>query len=112
MRDAGNAGAIGHAQRLQPVNPGSNPTAGRRGRRPLRAVAKRKNQHHGKQMRHRRKLPPTPLGSPERGAVTAQRAVTEGLVQGGCGETTSSAASAPTPTVGAGFHARPAWVKG
>ena len=52
------------------------------------------------------------IGSPERGAVTAQRAVTEGLVQGGCGETTSSAASAPTPYVGAGFHARPAWVKG
>ena len=29
-----------------------------------------------------------PLGSPERGAVTAQRAVTEGLVQGGCGAIT------------------------
>ena len=29
-----------------------------------------------------------PLGSPERGAVAALCAVTEGLVQGGCGETT------------------------
>ena len=32
-----------------------------------------------------------PLGSPERGAVAAQRAVTEGLVQRGCGVPTSSA---------------------
>ena len=29
-----------------------------------------------------------PLGSPERGAVAAQCAVTEGLVQGGCGAIT------------------------
>ena len=31
-----------------------------------------------------------PLGSPERGAVAVLCAVTEGLVQGGCGETMSS----------------------
>ena len=36
------------------------PKAGRRGRRPLRAVAQRRYPHRGKQMRKRRKPPPTP----------------------------------------------------
>ena len=54
-------------------------TAGRRGRRPLRASAKRRRQYRGKQMRAR-KLPAIPLGSPGRGAVAARSAVTEGLV--------------------------------
>ena len=56
----GNVGKIGHAERVQQTHPGSNPTAGRRGRRPFRASAKRRYQHRGKRMRHRRKLPPTP----------------------------------------------------
>ena len=52
-----------------------------------------------------------PLGSPERGAVTAQRAVTEGLRPAlvRC----NNVASQPTqPTVGAGLHALPASVDG
>ena len=59
-RTVENAGAIGHAQRSQPTHPDNPATAGRRGRRPLRAAAKRRYQHRGKQMRHRRKLLPTP----------------------------------------------------
>ena len=52
-----------------------------------------------------------PLGSPERGAVTAQRAVTEGLRPASV--RCNNVASQPTqPTVGAGFHARPASVYG
>ena len=105
-RAVGNAGAIGHAERLRLTHPGNPTTTGRRGRRPLRAVAKRKNQHHGKQMRHRRKLPPTPLGSPERGAVAPRSGVTEGLAQRWCGETTL-----PINRRRAGMEARPyeAW---
>ena len=102
----GDAGAISHAQKPQPPHLGNPAATGRRGRRPLRASAKRKNQHHGKQMRHRRKLPPTPLGSPERGAVAARSAVTEGLAQRWCGETTL-----PINRRRAGVEARPyeAW---
>ena len=50
-----------------------------------------------------------PLGSPERGAVAARSAVTEGLVQRPCGEITLPV---NPRTVGAGFHARPAWDEG
>ena len=38
VRTVGNAGKIGHAERPQPPHPGSHANAGRRGRRPLRAV--------------------------------------------------------------------------
>ena len=37
-RTVGGAGAIGHATRLQQTHPGNPANAGRRGRRPLRAV--------------------------------------------------------------------------
>ena len=40
-----NSGAVGHAERVRLTRPGSNPTAGRRGRRPLRAIAKRRLRH-------------------------------------------------------------------
>ena len=54
---------------------------------------------------------PLPSGSPERGAVAAQRAVTEGLMPTRVRR--NHVARKPTqPTVGAGFHALPAWVKG
>ena len=76
----GDAGAIGQAKCLRLTHPGNPATAGRRGRRPLRVSARRRYQHRGKQMRKGNRLRP-PLGSPERGAVTAQSAVTEGLVQ-------------------------------
>ena len=97
----GNAGASGHAQRPQPPRPGSHATAGRRGRRPLRwvrdvgisiVVNKRVNAAN---------LHP-PLGSPERGAVAALCAVTEGLVQRGCGVITL-----PVNPHRAGVEARP-----
>ncbi len=84
--DAGNAGAIGQATRLHLTRPGGHAKAGRRGRRPLRAEAKRRNPHRGKQMR-KGGNPLPPLGSPERGAVTARSGVTEGLVQRRCGHT-------------------------
>ena len=51
-----------------------------------------------------------PLGSPERGAVAALCAVTEGLVPAWV--QCNNVARQPHPTVGAGFHARPALVKG
>ena len=51
-----------------------------------------------------------PLGSPERGAVAARRAVTEGLVPAWV--QCNNVARQPHPTVGAGFHARPAWDEG
>ena len=44
-RTVGNAGTVGHAGRVRLTRPGSNPTAGRRGRRPLRATATRTLQH-------------------------------------------------------------------
>ena len=56
----GNAVAGGHAERPHPPHPGNHATAGRRGRRPLRVVAKRRYQHRGKQLRKRRKPSPTP----------------------------------------------------
>ena len=94
-RTVGNVGAVGHAERVRLTRLGGHGTAGRRGRRPLRASAERRYphrgnryQHHDKQMRKGNHLCP-PLGSPERGAVAALCAVTEGLVQGGCGEITS-----------------------
>ena len=74
----GDVGAIGHAKRQHPPHPGGYATAGRRGRRPLRDVAKRRYPHRGKQMRKGENLLP-PLGSPERGAVAALCVVTEGL---------------------------------
>ena len=52
------------------------------------------------------------LGSPERGAVAALCAVTEGLAQRGCGAITSFVDRRTPLTVGAGFHARPALVDG
>ena len=84
VRPIGNAVTSGHAQRQHPPHPGNPVTAGRRGRRPLRAGGKPRYQHRGKQARKRPKCPPT-LGSPERGAVAAHCAMTEGLVQRGCG---------------------------
>ena len=53
-----------------------------------------------------------PLGSPERGAAAAHSDVTEGLGRRGCGEITLSVNPRNPPTVGAGFHARPALVDG
>ena len=53
-----------------------------------------------------------PLGSPERGAAAAHSDVTEGFGQGGCGVITLSVNPRNPPTVGAGFHARPAWDEG
>ena len=85
----GDAVAIGHAQRMRLTRPGSHANAGRRGRRPLRAEAKPRYQHRGKQLRKGNHLHP-PLGSPERGAVAALCAVTEGLVQRGWGAITLS----------------------
>ena len=52
------------------------------------------------------------LGSPERGAVAALCAVTEGLAQRGCGAITSFVDRRTPLTVGAGFHARLASVDG
>ena len=85
----GNVVKIGHAERVRLTHPGNPANAGRRGRRPLRAGGKPRYQHRGKQMRKGEHLRP-PLGSPERGAVAALCAVTEGLVQGGCGAPTLS----------------------
>ena len=48
-----------------------------------------------------------PLGSPERGAVAALCAVTEGLVQGGCGEITSPV-NRRRAGVSVGWRAEPA----
>ena len=73
-----NAGAIGRAERMQIIHPGGQTTAVRRERRLLRAGTKRELRHRGKQLRKGNKLRP-PLGSPERGAVAAHSAVTEGL---------------------------------
>ena len=78
IRTVGDVGAIGHAERLQPTHPGGRANAGRRGRCPLRAGGKPRYAHRGKQMRKGEHLRP-PLGSPERGAVAALCAVTEGL---------------------------------
>ncbi len=78
-RTVSDVGAIGHAGRVRLTRPGGHANAGRRGRRPLRAAAKRRYQHRGKQMRKGENLLPR-LGSPERGAVAALCAVTEGLV--------------------------------
>ena len=72
------AGAIGQAERMRLMRPGNPANAGRRGRRPLRAGAKPRYQHRGKQMRKGENLR-SPLGSPERGAVAARSGVTEGL---------------------------------
>ena len=83
-RTVGDVGAVGHAERPHTTHPGGHTTAGRRGRRPLRATAERRCQHRGKQMCKRRKPPPTPWPPPERGAVAARSGVTEGLVQRGC----------------------------
>ena len=47
-------GAAGHAQRLRLTRPGGHATAGRRGRRPLRATAERTLQHTTRQMRFSR----------------------------------------------------------
>ena len=44
-RTVENVGRIGHAQRLRLTQPGGHTTAGRRGRRPLRAAAKRTLRH-------------------------------------------------------------------
>ena len=85
----GGVGAVGHAERVRLTHLGNPAATGRRGRRPLRAGAKRRYQHHGKQLRKCRSLRP-PLGSPERGAVAARRAVTEGLGQRWFGAATLS----------------------
>ena len=57
-------------------------------------------------MRKGNRLRP-PLGSPERGAVAALCAVTEGLVQGGCGEITSPV-NRRRAGVSVGWRAEPA----
>ncbi len=105
-RTAGNVGVIGHAKRQHPTHPGNPATAGRRGRRPLRVSARRRYQHRGKQMRKGNRLRP-PLGSPERGAVAALCAVTEGLVQRWCGEITLSV-NPRRAGVSAGWRVKPA----
>ena len=105
-RTVGDVGAVGHASHPHPPHPGSNPNAGRRGRRPLRAAAKRRYQHRGKQLRKGNSLRHA-LGSPERGAVTALCAVTEGLVQGWCG-----VPALPVNPRRAGVEARPYGVWG
>ena len=81
-RAIGNVGAIGQAGRMRLTRPGNHANAGRRGRRPLRAGARRRYPHHSKQMRKGNRLRP-PLGSPGRGAVAARSAVTEWLVRRG-----------------------------
>ena len=86
-RAVGDAGAVGHTGRMRLTRPSGHANAGRRGCRPLRVGAKRRYQHRGKQLRKGNHLHP-PLGSPERGAVAALCAVTEGLVQRGCGAIT------------------------
>ena len=68
------------------TRPGGHTNAGRRGRRPLRASARRRYPHHGKRM-CKGETSTHALGSPERGAVAARSGVTEGLVQRGCGRT-------------------------
>ena len=88
-RAAENAVKIGHAERPRLTKPGNTATTGRRGRRPLRAGGKPRYPHRGKQARKRPKCPPT-LGSPERGAVAAHCAVTEGLGRRGWGVPTLS----------------------
>ena len=105
-RTVGNANAIGRAGHPHPSHPGNPATAGRRGRRPLRVADKRRYQHSGKQMRKCNHLRPS-LGSPERGAVAARSAVTEGLVQRRCGAITS-----PVNQSRAGVEARPYGVWG
>ena len=109
-RTVGNANAIGRAGHPHPSHPGNPATAGRLGRRPLRVADKRRYQHRGKQMRKGNHLRPS-LGSPERGAVAALCAVTEGLVPTLVRR--NHVARQPThPIVGEGFHARPALVYG
>ena len=49
-----NAGAVGQAERLRLTRPGNIATAGRRGRRPLRATARRRSRHIGQRMRFSR----------------------------------------------------------
>ena len=83
VRAASTADAIGHAERPRLTHPGNPANAGRQGRRPLRVSAERRYPHHEKLMHNAANLRP-PLGSPERGAVAALCAVTEGLVQGRC----------------------------
>ena len=45
-----NAGAVGQAERVRLTRPGNIATAGRRGRRPLRATARRRSRHIGQRM--------------------------------------------------------------
>ena len=85
-RTVGDVGAVGHATRMRLTRPGCHTNAGRRGRRPLRASARRRYPHHGKRM-CKGETSTHALGSPERGAVAARSGVTEGLVQRGCGRT-------------------------
>ncbi len=51
VRTVVNAGAVGQAKRMRLSNPGNNPNTGRRGRRPLRAVAKRRLRRVGQRIR-------------------------------------------------------------
>ena len=105
-----NTGAIGHAERVRLTRPGGHTTAGRRGCRPYGRLRNVGISIVGSRC-ERAKTSTHPLGSPERGAVTALRAVTEGLIPALVRR--NHVARKPTqPTVGAGFHARPAWVYG
>ena len=105
-----NTGAIGHADHPQQPHPGNPATAGRQGR----PAPYGRQRYIGVGIVVNRcvnaaNLRP-PLGSPERGAVAARRAVTEGLVPALVRR--NHVIRQPHPTVGAGFHARPAWVDG
>ena len=108
-RTVSNAGAIGHAERVRLTRPGSYATRcvedaapyGRQLNVGIRIVVNK--------CVNAANLRP-PLGSPERGAVAALCAVTEGLVPAWV--QCNNVARQPHPTVGAGFHARPALVKG
>ena len=83
-RGVGGASAVGHAEQVRLTRPGGHVNAGRRGRRPLRAVQDVGIRIVVNGCANAADFRP-PLGSPERGAVAARRAVTEGLGQGGCG---------------------------
>ena len=106
----GDVGASGHADHPQQPHPGSHATTGRRGR----PAPYGRQRYIGvgivvNRCANAASLRP-PLGSPERGAVAARSGVTEGLVPALVRR--NHVIRQPHPTVGAGFHARPAWVDG
>ena len=108
-RAVSNTGVIGHAGHPHLPHPGSHATRGVEDAAPYG----REENHSIRNVVNMRvdaaSLRP-PLGSPERGAVAALCAVTEGLVQRRCG-VVMLPVNLRIPRR-AGFHARPAWDEG